>query len=698
MHCKVRCEFFGLANFYRYFVNDCIHGSFATKMTFSAASDPPSTSKVFQSYEPREFDLLEDSSESELGQRNDDRDIRDIVTSRKLGNVGLRIIGEVRGVDYGTWNGARACAIKLGFQFRRTRDDAQVEQVDIHFAFNAIGKRPGAGARNPVVRDFMPGKADVYSMEQPNVWNCDLIQPSWLSASNTSSVKDSATQVASVKGEVWPQGGRREPWAATWKLFNNCKDGSWRFEDEIMICVVVEWEEMFQGAIQVSAVGEVPGRPSFVSTVQKIWSRDDPLFFNQKTTKGKALPKSDWKALDWSGSPQGQCVATATSTMAATKSESPKVKKRPNSTTYRVKGIPHGFSEDQARDLIEEVCNINPPDVIVAVHSLAKNPHRQEAVATVVFSKTPPQFEDEAKDEWRLRSSKSAHDVFFDVHFQGFTPVADSSQASVDVITVSGLGGHAFGSFKERGGPHMWIRDSLLKDLPTARILLYGHDSHLSKSSSFQTLSDLGKQLQVAIHSIRNYNTGTSPERPIIFLGQSLGGLLISQALVLMSGGDASDQANFKATYGIVSFGTPNRGLNVESLVAMVENQPNRYFLETLRPNSEVLDTLRRNFLQKFTFRDSEILSIYELQESLTAQQVGDSWKMTGPPAILVDRHSAMQGRSWEQDVNGLGLNKDHSGLAKFHRYEEEYEWISSRLQTFAAHASKVIAKRFSTT
>jgi len=57
-----------------------------------------------------------------------------------------------------------------------------------------------------------------------------------------------------------------------------------------------------------------------------------------------------------------------------------------------------------------------------------------------------------------------------------------------------------------------------------------------------------------------------------------------------------------------------------------------------------------------------------------------------------------MQGRSWEQNVNGLGLNKDHSGLAKFHRYEEEYEWISSRLQTFAARAPEVIAKRFSTT
>jgi hypothetical protein len=52
----------------------------------------------------------------------------------------------------------------------------------------------------------------------------------------------------------------------------------------------------------------------------------------------------------------------------------------------------------------------------------------------------------------------------------------------------------------------MWIRNSLVKDLPSARILTYGHDSHLYKSSSFQTLSDLGKQLQTAIHSIRNYS------------------------------------------------------------------------------------------------------------------------------------------------------------------------------------------------
>ncbi|KAM3509182.1 hypothetical protein MY11210_006437 [Beauveria gryllotalpidicola] len=31
----------------------------------------------------------------------------------------------------------------------------------------------------------------------------------------------------------------------------------------------------------------------------------------------------------------------------------------------------------------------------------------------------------------------------------------------LEIIAVSGLGGHAFGSFKERGGSNMWLRDSL---------------------------------------------------------------------------------------------------------------------------------------------------------------------------------------------------------------------------------------------
>lgn len=70
------------------------------------------------------------------------------------------------------------------------------------------------------------------------------------------------------------------------------------------------------------------------------------------------------------------------------------------------------------------------------------------------------------------------------------------------VIAISGLGGHAFGSFKERQGPFMWLRDALPLDAPVARILIYGYDTRLIGSSSFQNLTDLGRALQIDMKGI----------------------------------------------------------------------------------------------------------------------------------------------------------------------------------------------------
>jgi hypothetical protein len=71
------------------------------------------------------------------------------------------------------------------------------------------------------------------------------------------------------------------------------------------------------------------------------------------------------------------------------------------------------------------------------------------------------------------------------------------------VIAISGLGGHAFGSFKERQGSFMWLRDALPLDVPGARILIYGYDTRLIRSSSFQNLTDLGRALQIDMKGIR---------------------------------------------------------------------------------------------------------------------------------------------------------------------------------------------------
>lgn len=79
----------------------------------------------------------------------------------------------------------------------------------------------------------------------------------------------------------------------------------------------------------------------------------------------------------------------------------------------------------------------------------------------------------------------------------------------------------------------MWLRDSLPFDLtseitnkPMARIMIYGYESGVVNSSNTQNLEDLATT--VLHNSLLAIATG-SKLKPIIFVGHSLGGLIIKQ-------------------------------------------------------------------------------------------------------------------------------------------------------------------------
>ena len=50
----------------------------------------------------------------------------------------------------------------------------------------------------------------------------------------------------------------------------------------------------------------------------------------------------------------------------------------------------------------------------------------------------------------------------------------------------------------------MWLRDSLPSDLPGARVLIYGYDSHLPESQTFQDLEALARLLCGSLRTIHN--------------------------------------------------------------------------------------------------------------------------------------------------------------------------------------------------
>jgi hypothetical protein len=59
------------------------------------------------------------------------------------------------------------------------------------------------------------------------------------------------------------------------------------------------------------------------------------------------------------------------------------------------------------------------------------------------------------------------------------------------VIAVTGLAGHAYGSWKSRQSSRMWLKDLLPNTVPGLRVMTYGYDSRiLGKRNSEVRLPD----------------------------------------------------------------------------------------------------------------------------------------------------------------------------------------------------------------
>jgi hypothetical protein len=82
----------------------------------------------------------------------------------------------------------------------------------------------------------------------------------------------------------------------------------------------------------------------------------------------------------------------------------------------------------------------------------------------------------------------------------------DNITDRVSCIAITGLSSHPFGSWKQRNGQHMWLRDSLPNDLKGARVLLYGYDTSLLQSQTFQNVDDIAITFCKSIKRIRRYD------------------------------------------------------------------------------------------------------------------------------------------------------------------------------------------------
>lgn len=123
----------------------------------------------------------------------------------------------------------------------------------------------------------------------------------------------------------------------------------------------------------------------------------------------------------------------------------------------------------EVQRLVRKAFNVDS-DAEIRAKSLAGHPFRKEAVATLNFSKPPQRIAQTAESRQDFNETFGDLSLDLDINFHGFTPLhsrADSWTAC-DIVALSGLNGHAFGSFKQRGGPFMWLRDDLPISMPDA--------------------------------------------------------------------------------------------------------------------------------------------------------------------------------------------------------------------------------------
>ena len=161
----------------------------------------------------------------------------------------------------------------------------------------------------------------------------------------------------------------------------------------------------------------------------------------------------------------------------------------------------------------------------------------------------------------------------------------------------------------------MWLRDGLPVDMTSIRSMIYGYDTTLSDSESFQTVQDISISFVARLAAAGR----SSPSaKPLIFLAHSLGGIVLKHALLEMANSEPRRHI-FEAVRAVIFFGVPHRGMQTSHLRSMVDGQPNGTLVEDLRSESTYLRVLDDQF-SGLAFQSIRVSSVFETRLSPTVQ------------------------------------------------------------------------------
>ncbi|EXL45101.1 hypothetical protein FOCG_13864 [Fusarium oxysporum f. sp. radicis-lycopersici 26381] len=248
-------------------------------------------------------------------------------------------------------------------------------------------------------------------------------------------------------------------------------------------------------------------------------------------------------------------------------------------------------------------------------------------------------------------------------------PTADTdeetTQAEVDIIAVHGLGSNVDWSWTWKGkarpgSPVNWLRDPdmLPRVIPKSRIMVYNYESRWHVNAPRTRLQLCGEELVRNLHAFRK----GLQDRPVIFVGHSLGGLVIQHALLFA---DREDEFRYlpRHTSGFIALGSPFRGTKMHGVANFVARLlflvgSHRGVLEALGYDNQLL----RDKLQEFCrLRESTSIPtccFFEAYDTDYGRRFGLPGLFRG--MVVPEESACVPG--WERSQ----LQTDHLKLNKF--------------------------------
>ncbi|KAJ5887046.1 uncharacterized protein N7473_009720 [Penicillium subrubescens] len=261
----------------------------------------------------------------------------------------------------------------------------------------------------------------------------------------------------------------------------------------------------------------------------------------------------------------------------------------------------------------------------------------------------------------------------------------------IDFIFVHGLNArgrndHPFKTWTHDNGK-FWPRDFLAEDIPYSRVFVYGYNANITNPQTMSTASikDHANTLLNLLDMERGLQFQSLPPK-IIFIGHSLGGLVIKQAL-LNAKEDPKYNTIRTSTSGLVFFGTPHRGAKAVELGKIAARVAR--FVSKGHASNDLLDCLEHNslFTRQMSDRFRHQLEDYRVVSFIEGKEV--FLGAAGPASLshlVVDEESAVLGLSGLRETQ-LKLDADHSQMCKVGSRGPMYRLIKGNIKQLVDQA-----------